>query len=136
MKEDIIKILLEYRDRIYDGNSDQAAKSLGVNPPTFWRWLNGKNIPKVESISRAFDMLNATIVLPGKEEPLSNVRDRELEELRKENASLQRENVLLSKLVKKYEDEEAEKNVPMEMDTPTGEGQSAQPVDYGARDQR
>lgn len=51
MKEDIISILVEYRDKIHDGNTDLAAKALGVNAPTLWRWLNGKNVPKVESLN-------------------------------------------------------------------------------------
>lgn len=79
MKEDIISILTEYRDRLYEGNSDQAARSLGVNPPTFWRWLNGVNVPKVDTISKAFDRINARIVLPGKD---GVAEHQELEKLR------------------------------------------------------
>lgn len=95
MKEDIILILKEYRDRVHNGNSDQAAKALGVNPPTFWRWINGKNTPKVETLSLAFDRLEARIYLPG--EGIPGQQDM----LKK----IQIENDNLRKNLKKAEDE-------------------------------
>ena len=64
LEQDIIRILAEYTDTLFGGNKDRAARSLGVQPPTFWRWLNGKNIPKMESLVQPFNILKAKILLP------------------------------------------------------------------------
>ena len=39
LKEDIQNILRKYKDTIHGGNNERAARALGVNAPTFWRWL-------------------------------------------------------------------------------------------------
>lgn len=70
-------------------------KRWGLNPPTFWRWINGKNTPKVETLSLAFDRLEARIYLPG--EGIPGQQDM----LKK----IQIENDNLRKNLKKAEDE-------------------------------
>ena len=132
MKEDIIGILVEYRDKIHEGNTDRAAKALGVNVPTLWRWINGKNVPKVQSLSTAFDTLDARIVLPGKEELSPHARDFEMELLKKDVAGLKEQNALLRELLKKYK--EAEEALTLEKnETPQEaghEGRSASTADH------
>ena len=138
MKEDIISILVEYRDKIHEGNTDRAAKALGVNVPTLWRWLNGKNTPKVQSLSTAFDTLDARIVLPGKEELSPNVRDYEMELLKKDVASLTEQNELLRELLRKYKEVEEAQTLEKNEDSQK-EGRTRRPtptadtgVDYPA----
>ena len=67
LKEDIQNILRKYKDTIHGGNNERAAKALGVNAPTFWRWLSGKNVPRVETLEPVFEALHATITLPERE---------------------------------------------------------------------
>ena len=63
-KDDAIRILTEYRDKVHGGNYSAAANALGIQPPTFWRWLNGGQLPRLTSLSLAFDALNAKVSLP------------------------------------------------------------------------
>ncbi len=63
-KDDAIRILIEYRDKVHGGNYSAAANALGIQPPTFWRWLNGGQLPRLTSLSIAFDALNARVSLP------------------------------------------------------------------------
>lgn len=91
LEQDIIRILAEYTDTLFGGNKDRAARSLGVQPPTFWRWLNGKNIPKIESLVQPFNILKAKIVLPSDVSTETN----QLQDIYKQNLELEKENIEL-----------------------------------------
>ncbi|WP_279141232.1 hypothetical protein [Bilophila wadsworthia] len=91
LEQDIIRILAEYTDTLFGGNKDRAARSLGVQPPTFWRWLNGKNIPKIESLVQPFNILKAKIVLPSDVSTETN----QLQDIYKRNLELEKENIEL-----------------------------------------
>lgn len=65
IKDDLMRILVQYRDRQHGGNSAEAAAALGVSPPTLWRWLNGKSLPKIETLLPVFQALGARIHVPG-----------------------------------------------------------------------
>ena len=88
LEQDIIRILAEYTDTLFGGNKDRAARSLGVQPPTFWRWLNGKNIPKMESLVQPFNILKAKILLPSDVSTETN----QLQDIYKRNLELEKEN--------------------------------------------
>lgn len=60
-QEDAVRILVEYRDKVHNGDSQSAATALGVTPPTFWRWCNNKNVPTLKAVAKAFDQLGAQI---------------------------------------------------------------------------
>ena len=91
LEQDIIRILAEYTDTLFGGNKDRAARSLGVQPPTFWRWLNGKNIPKMESLVQPFNILKAKILLPSDVSTETN----QLQDIYKRNLELEKENIEL-----------------------------------------
>ena len=91
LEQDIIRILAEYTDTLFGGNKDRAARSLGVQPPTFWRWLNGKNIPKLESLVQPFNILKAKILLPSDVSTETN----QLQDIYKRNLELEKENIEL-----------------------------------------
>ena len=91
LEQDIIRILAEYTDTLFGGNKDPAARSLGVQPPTFWRWLNGKNIPKMESLVQPFNILKAKILLPSDVSTETN----QLQDIYKRNLELEKENIEL-----------------------------------------
>lgn len=91
LEQDIIRILAEYTDTLFGGNKDRAARSLGVQPPTFWRWLNGKNIPKIESLVQPFNILKAKIVLPSDVSTETN----QLQDIYKRNLELEKKNIEL-----------------------------------------
>ena len=91
LEQDIIRILAEYTDTLFGGNKDWAARSLGVQPPTFWRWLNGKNIPKMESLVQPFNILKAKILLPSDVSTETN----QLQDIYKRNLELEKENIEL-----------------------------------------
>ena len=91
LEQDIIRILAEYTDSLFGGNKDRAARSLGVQPPTFWRWLKGKNIPKIESLVQPFNILKARIVLPTDAPSLLG----QSEDIYKRNLELEKENLEL-----------------------------------------
>ena len=91
LEQDIIRILTEYTDTLFGGNKDRAARSLGVQPPTFWRWLNGKNIPKMESLVQPFNILKAKILLPSDVSTETN----QLQDIYKRNLELEKENIEL-----------------------------------------
>ena len=91
LEQDIIRILAEYTDTLFGGNTDRAARSLGVQPPTFWRWLNGKNIPKMESLVQPFNILKAKILLPSDVSTETN----QLQDIYKRNLELEKENIEL-----------------------------------------
>ena len=94
LEQDIIRILAEYTDTLFGGNKDRAARSLGVQPPTFWRWLNGKNIPKMESLVQPFNILKAKILLPSDVSTETN----QLQDIYKRNLELEKENKLIPQL--------------------------------------
>ena len=91
LEQDIIRILAEYTDTLFGGNKDRAARSLGVQPPTLWRWLNGKNIPKMESLVQPFNILKAKILLPSDVSTETN----QLQDIYKRNLELEKENIEL-----------------------------------------
>ena len=91
LEQDIIRILAEYTDTLFGGNKDRAARSLGVQPPTFWRWLNGKNIPKMESLVQPFNILKAKILLPSDVSTETN----QLQDIYKRSLELEKENIEL-----------------------------------------
>ena len=91
LEQDIIRILAEYTDTLFGGNKDRAARSLGVQPPTFWRWLNGKNIPKMESLVQPFNILKAKILLPSDVSTETN----QLQDIYQRNLELEKENIEL-----------------------------------------
>ena len=91
LEQDIIRILAEYTDTLVGGNKDRAARSLGVQPPTFWRWLNGKNIPKMESLVQPFNILKAKILLPSDVSTETN----QLQDIYQRNLELEKENIEL-----------------------------------------
>ena len=91
LEQDIIRILAEYTDTLFGGNKDRAARPLGVQPPTFWRWLNGKNIPKMESLVQPFNILKAKILLPSDVSTETN----QLQDIYKRNLELEKENIEL-----------------------------------------
>ena len=91
LEQDIIRSLAEYTDTLFGGNKDRAARSLGVQPPTFWRWLNGKNIPKMESLVQPFNILKAKILLPSDVSTETN----QLQDIYKRNLELEKENIEL-----------------------------------------
>ena len=91
LEQDIVRILAEYTDTLFGGNKDRAARSLGVQPPTFWRWLNGKNIPKMESLVQPFNILKAKILLPSDVSTETN----QLQDIYKRNLELEKENIEL-----------------------------------------
>lgn len=91
LEQDIIRILAEYTDTLFGVNKDRAARSLGVQPPTFWRWLNGKNIPKMESLVQPFNILKAKILLPSDVSTETN----QLQDIYKRNLELEKENIEL-----------------------------------------
>ena len=91
LEQDIIRILAEYTDTLFGGNKDRAARSLGVQPPTFWRWLNGTNIPKMESLVQPFNILKAKILLPSDVSTETN----QLQDIYKRNLELEKENIEL-----------------------------------------
>ena len=91
LEQDIIRILAEYTDTLFGGNKDRAARSLGVQPPTFWRWLNGKNIPKMESLVQPFNILKAKILLPSDVSTETN----QLQDISQRNLELEKENIEL-----------------------------------------
>ena len=91
LEQDIIRILAEYTDTLFGGNKDRAARSLGVQPPTFWRWLNGKNIPKMESLVQPFNILKAKILLPSDVSTETN----QLQDIYTRNLELEKENIEL-----------------------------------------
>ena len=91
LEQDIIRILAEYTDTLFGGNKDRAARSLGVQPPTFWRWLNGKNIPKMESLVQPFNILKAKILLPSDVSTETN----QIQDIYKRNLELEKENIEL-----------------------------------------
>ena len=91
LEQDIIRILAEYTDTLFGGNKDRAARSLGVQPPTFWRWLNGKNIPKMESLVQPFNILKAKILLPSDVSTETN----QLQDIYKRDLELEKENIEL-----------------------------------------
>ena len=91
LEQDIIRILAEYTDTLFGGNKDRAARSLGVQPPTFWRWLNGKNIPKMESLVQPFNILKAKILLPSDVSTETN----QLQDIYNRNLELEKENIEL-----------------------------------------
>ena len=91
LEQDIIRILAEYTDTLFGGNKDRAARSLGVQPPTFWRWLNGKNIPKMESPVQPFNILKAKILLPSDVSTETN----QLQDIYQRNLELEKENIEL-----------------------------------------
>ena len=91
LEQDIIRILAEYTDTLFGGNKDRAARSLGVQPPTFWRWLNGKNIPKMESLVQPYNILKAKILLPSDVSTETN----QLQDIYKRNLELEKENIEL-----------------------------------------
>lgn len=91
LEQDIIRILAEYTDTLFGGNKNRAARSLGVQPPTFWRWLNGKNIPKMESLVQPFNILKAKILLPSDVSTETN----QLQDIYKRNLELEKENIEL-----------------------------------------
>ncbi len=91
LEQDIIRILAEYTDTLFGGNKDRAARSLGVQPPTFWRWLNGKNIPKMESLVQPFNILKAKIVLPSD----ASTETNQFHDIYQRNLKLEKENIEL-----------------------------------------
>ena len=91
LEQDIIRILAEYTDTLFGGNKDRAARSLGVQPPTFWRWLNGKNIPKMESLVQPFNILKAKLLRPSDVSTETN----QLQDIYKRNLELEKENIEL-----------------------------------------
>ena len=91
LEQDIIRILAEYTDTLFSGNKDRAARSLGVQPPTFWRWLNGKNIPKMESLVQPFNILKAKIILPSD----TSTETNQLQDIYQRNLELEKENIEL-----------------------------------------
>lgn len=95
LEQDIIRILTEYTDTLFGGNKDRAARSLGVQPPTFWRWLKGKNIPKLESLIQPFNILKAKIILPSDASPETH----QLQDIYKRNLELEKENIELKEKV-------------------------------------
>lgn len=64
LEDDVVKILIEYRTRYFDGNNAEAAKALGVNAPTLWRWIERENVPRINSLTKAFNALGARVVIP------------------------------------------------------------------------
>ena len=64
LEQDIIRILAEYTDTLFGGNKDRAARSLGVQPPTFWRWLSSKKHSQNGKPRQPFNILKAKILLP------------------------------------------------------------------------
>lgn len=100
LEQDIIRILAEYTDTLFGGNKDRAARSLGVQPPTFWRWLNGKNIPKMESLVQPFNILKAKILLPSDVSTETN----QLQDIYKRNLELEKENIELKTQVEELKD--------------------------------
>ena len=106
LEQDIIRILTEYTNTVFDGNKDRAAKSLGVQAPTFWRWLKGKHIPKIESLIQPFNILNARIFLPGDLPDIDQTQKellRRISELEKENSILKIKNEKLNEYRIKWE---------------------------------
>ena len=91
LEQDIIRILAEYTETLFSGNKDRAARSLGVQPPTFWRWLNGKNIPKMESLIQPFNILKAKVILPSD----APAEATQFQEIYQRNLELEKENIEL-----------------------------------------
>ena len=52
--EQTIGVLNAYRDRLHGGNSEAAARGLGVPGSTFWRWTHGKCSPDLDAVSKAW----------------------------------------------------------------------------------
>lgn len=109
----------------HHGNKAAAAGSLDINTVTFWGWATGKRKPPA-ALCKAIDNAGGKLLLPGEPEPparedrdvesvrsqeaeFARLREAELARLRERVESLTRENVLLHKLVNKYEDDEVEK---------------------------
>ena len=67
IRDDVIRILVEFRDKQHGGHAEKAAAALGVSAPTFSRWVNGVHIPKLETLLPVFEQLRAKISLPGEE---------------------------------------------------------------------
>lgn len=64
-QDEAVRVLVEYRDKVHDGDSQAAATALSVAPPMFWRWCNKKNVPTLKAIAKAFDQLGAKVWVPG-----------------------------------------------------------------------
>ena len=64
-QDEAVRVLIEYRDKVHDGDSQAAATALSVAPPTFWRRCNKKNVPTLKALAKAFDQLGAKVWVPG-----------------------------------------------------------------------
>lgn len=81
------------------------AKATGVDQATINRFYKKGEGLSAENFIRLAEWVGAMIVWPGEKVPMSLDRDFEIERLQDKVTFLTRENVLLQKLVNKYEEE-------------------------------
>lgn len=62
LDNEIKKILEEYCNKVHGGSQEKASQALGISKPTFWRWINLKARPKIETLIPVFEALDLTIV--------------------------------------------------------------------------
>lgn len=89
------------------------AKATGVDQATINRFYKKGEGLSAENFIRLAEWVGARIVWPGEGTPIPD-RDFEFERLQDKIASLTRENVLLQKLVAKYEEDAAAKKEAQE----------------------
>lgn len=85
------------------------AKATGVDQATISRFYKHSEGVSAENFIRLTEGIGGRIVWPGEDSPPSWEHAREIERLREKVESLTKENIVLHKLVNKYEAEEHEK---------------------------
>lgn len=99
------------------------AKATGVDQATISRFYKHDEGLSAENFIRLTEGIGGRIVWPGEDSPPSQDRDHAIERLRDKVEALTRENIVLHKLVNKYEAEEREKN-----EDPQEEGRERRPA--------
>ena len=69
MAESISKLFMQLVER-HDGNKANAARSLGVDPTTFWNWASGKRSFN-PALCQAIDRAGGILLIPGDSVPVA-----------------------------------------------------------------
>ena len=67
----VIEILRDYCDNMHNGNVKAASRALGLDADKgiLYKWLNGRNSPRLDIIGPVLDRIGVELVVPWKKEP-------------------------------------------------------------------